>query len=107
MSETPTDGSAATDKIRSVLKEPFLLNLVCGLFALERTYDLLLKQDKTDIHAWGHFVVVLVYTVGFCVGVWGVEQKPPSEWCRQISLGLVILGSILLLVFVGIDVCKA
>jgi hypothetical protein len=62
--DSPKD---SIEEFRAKLRNPCLLNLVCGLFALQRLYQCL--GFSWMQYLWGHVVVVGCYMVGFLFGL--------------------------------------
>ncbi len=108
-----------TQEIRETLRQPWLLNLVSGLFALERIYA---NIGSTKIALAGHFWIVLLYMVGFGLGVADDAIKShskkssslynfiePHDWVYWVSWGVFLVASALLLIFLYGDLhtqCK-
>ena len=87
-----------TSEIKDILKNPPLLNLVCGLATLDRIYEMLPGETPS----WGHFYSVLGYLVGFVIGL-----DPFKKWeakADSYSYGLLVVATAWLLVCVFCDV---
>ena len=78
------------------LKDPLLLNLLCGIFALERAYQVLTSNNF--IHpGFGHFAVIACYVVGFLFGL--------SGKMKAISYFFLGLGTAWLFYVLAGDIC--
>ncbi len=101
-------------ELRELLRNPCMLNLVCGLFALERVYAVM--AIATLKPEYGHYIAVVVYTLGFLLGLASLWEPAPSRepgtsQLRNLMLAatgasyaLLVLGSLWLLFIVYIDI---
>ena len=80
---------------RKRLKDPLFLNIVSGVFALERAYETLTSQYLKS-PGFGHLLVVSLFMAGAAAGYFGKDK---------FSYILLIIGSILLLVVLAGDIC--
>src|SRR5205823_2932315 len=81
------------------LTNPALLNLVCGMFALERAYDVMGIENLPG--GYGHFKAVVLYTAGFLLGLFSLWTRRRVPWlhclCRCVSYLLLVGASVWLL----------
>ena len=105
-SQTTGESSDPGNEFLAKLKYPGLLNFLSLIFAVERTYQVLLSPKF--MHAWGHFITVCVYLLGFVLGLPALlatgSQAVRRGWSKCLSYICLFAGSVLLLIFLGCDI---
>ncbi len=114
---------------REALLNPSLLNLLCGIFALERQYQIMGISWMHDEK--GHLCVIGLYTIGFLIGLLllcpiptkkqeeknkqqgrmqnlrnclHMQQKRIYRWVKIISYSILVIASIKMLCLVNNDI---
>ena len=91
-------------EVRRLLRDPCVLNLVCGLAALHRVYE---GIDPKGISYIGHFVPISLYVIGFLAGIPSPRRDDATSTWSAVSYVFLVLGSISLLIVVFCDAVTA